>query len=167
VLKDGSEKYIHELPVSYDNMLMPKSQGEDYYGGPVKIAGLPMDNSTAGMPKNTKESASVTVDLSGLDVVRFKATIGSDFPLGDETQRRKTMAVRSQGEKARYLSVIEPYENESVVKSVSAKSADQLVVELADGRVQEITISGFEANDVKIAVRETRDGKILREEMTK
>lgn len=165
-LKDGSEKYIHELPVTYDNILMPKAQGEDYYGGPIKIAGVPMKNSTAGMPKNDKESATVTVDLSGLDVVSFKATLGGDFPLGDETQRRKTMAVRSTGKQARFLSVIEPYENDSVVKSVTAKSADELVVELTDGRIQEIKITGFEENDVKIAVRETRDGELVREEQT-
>ncbi|MGJ8654421.1 MAG: hypothetical protein ACSHX8_14265 [Opitutaceae bacterium] len=166
VLKDGSEKYIHELPVSYNNILQPKAQGEDYYGGPVKIAGVPMDQSTAGMPENSKESGSVTVDLSGLNVDSFKTTLGGDFPLGDETQRRKTMAVRSQGKQARFLSVIEPYETDSMIKSVTAKSADELLVELNDGRVQEIKISGFEANDVQIAVRETRDGQLIRDERT-
>lgn len=166
VLKDGSEKYIHELPISYDNILLPETQGQDYYGGPVKIAGVPMDQSIAGMPENSKESGSVTVDLSGLDVANFKATLGGDYPLGDETQRRKTMAVRSHGTQARFLSVIEPYETESVIESVTAKSADELIVKLSDGRTQEIKITGFEDNDVKIAVRETRDGQLVREELT-
>ncbi|MEN8661027.1 MAG: hypothetical protein ABF330_00880, partial [Lentimonas sp.] len=166
VLKDGSEKYIHELPVSYENILTPKEQSQDYYGGPVRIAGVPMDQSTAGMPKNSKKAGSVTVDLNDFEVVSFKATLGGDYPLGDETQRRKTMAVRSQGKQARFLSVVEPYEKESVVKSVTAKSADELIVELTDGRVQEISIEGFETDDVKISVRETRDGELVREEMT-
>ena len=78
------------------------------------------------------------------------------------------MAVRSTGTQARYLSVIEPYETDSVVTSVTAKSPDELVVALADGRVQEITISGFdeEPQSVVIAVREVSNGDVIREERT-
>ncbi|WP_372807731.1 hypothetical protein [Pontiella sp.] len=168
VLDDGSEVFVSALPARYENIRRPKVAGRDYYGGPIKIEGVPMDRSTPGMPENSKESGTVTVDLSGLKAVAFKATIGGDFPMGDEAQRRKTLAVRSTGKDARYLSVIEPYESESAVKSVTAKSADELVVELNDGRVQEIAIAGFDGagNDIRISVRETRDGEWLRGETT-
>jgi len=168
ILKDGSEVFISSLPAKYQNILMPPAKGLDYYNGPVKIAGELMVNSTPGMPQNDTESGTITIDLSGIDAVGFKAKLGGDFPLGDESSRRKTMAVRSKGKDARYLSVIEPYENESVIKSVKAKSANELEVELKDGRIQEITISDFdsEPNQIKVSVRELLKGKVLREEQT-
>ncbi|MEI6892406.1 MAG: hypothetical protein V5783_09560 [Pontiella sp.] len=165
VLKDGSERFIRDLPVVYENLHQPK-RGEDYYGGPIKIQGELMADSVPAQPKDKKKPGVITVDLSGLNAVAFKATAGGDFPMGDETQRRKTMAVRSTGTEARYLSVIEPYETKSVIKSVTAKSANELVVELIDGRVQEITISELdgETGVAKVSVRELRNGKVIREE---
>ena len=166
VLKDGSEVYLSSLPVVYANILQPKTEGLDYYNGPIKIAGEPMEKSTPGMPDNKKDQGTITVDLSGLEVVSFKAKIGGDFPLGDETQRRKTMAVRQEGKEARYLSVIEPFENQPFVKSVTAKSENQLTVELVDGRTQNITISELEGDgkNIKVAVKEYFKGKLVREE---
>jgi hypothetical protein len=168
ILSDGSERFIKDLPLQYDNILLPDNDGLDYYGGPVKIQGELLENSTPGMPVSNKVSGKITVDLSGLDAVKFEAKIGSDFPLGDETSRLKTMAVRSHGTKARYLAVVEPYETKSVIKSVSAKSENELVVELTDGRVQEITISGLEGNgkNIKASVQEFRNGELVREENT-
>jgi hypothetical protein len=165
VLKDGSEVFIASLPATYENVLKPK-KGEDYYGGPIKIQGTLMANSTPAQPKDSKEAGRITIDLSGMDVVGFKATVGGDFPMGDESQRRKTLAVRSTGTEARYLAVVEPYETASVIKSVTAKSANELVVELKDGRVQEITIAELdgETGEAKVAVRELRDGQVIREE---
>lgn len=159
---------LASLPVKYDNILMPPAKGRDYYNGPIKIEGVPMQDSIPGMPENSKESGSITLDLSGMGAVAFKATLGGDFPLGGETQRRKTMAVRSKGKDAHFLSVLEPYESESMIKSVSAKSAHELVVELTDGRTQEITISGFDAHPqaVKVSVRESCNGQSVREEHT-
>ena len=91
-----------------------------------------------------------------------------NYRLGEEIQKRKTMAVRTTGHNARYLSVIEPYEKESVVKSVTAKSPNQLIVELKDGWVQEITIDNLESNSekIKVAVKESLNGRVVREEQT-
>jgi hypothetical protein len=166
VLKDGSEVFVSSLPATYTNILQPETVGMDYYGGPVKIQGEPMARSTPAMPMDSALAGTVTVDLSGLDVVAFKARIGGDFPLGDESQRRKTMAVRSTGTEARFLTVIEPYETESIIKSVTAPSANELVVELIDGRRQEITISELdgETGEAKVAVKELVNGTLVREE---
>jgi hypothetical protein len=168
VLKDGSEVLLSSLPLEYSNVLLPPAAGLDYYEGPIKIGGEPMPNSTPGMPDNARETAAVTVDLSGVDAVTFAAKLGGDFPLGDETQRLKTMAVRSLGSGASYLSVIEPYENDSLIQSVTARSANELVIELTDGRVQEISISGLdsESGETKVSLRELKDGKVIREENT-
>jgi hypothetical protein len=166
ILKDGSEVFIASLPAEYDNILQPEVVGEDYYGGPVKIEGILMGDSAPAQPKDSKKAGTITIDLSGMDVVGFKATVGGDFPMGDESQRRKTMAVRSSGTDARFLSVIEPYETESMVKSVTAKSANELTVELTDGRVQKITISDLdgETGEAKVSVREFLNGQLVREE---
>lgn len=166
VLADGSEVALSELPLEYSNIVKPKTAGLDYYGGPIKIGGEPMNNSTAGMPDNAKEAGIVTVDLSGVKAVSFKARLGGDFPLGDETQRMKSMAVRSHSKDARFLSVVELYENASVIESVTAPSANELVVKLTDGRVQTIKVEGLETGNVKATVRETRDGQLMREETT-
>ncbi len=166
VLNDGSEVYLSSLNASYENVIKTKSNDVDYDGGPVKIGGALMTHSIPGMPDNFKEEASITFDIAGMDVVRFEAIIGSDFPLGDETARRKTINVRSKGKKARFLSVIEPYESESMIKSVTAESASDLLVELSDGRTQRIHISGLEGDGKKIEVstREFVNGKLVRSE---
>ncbi len=169
ILKGGSEVFLTSLELKTDNIVMPPAKGLDYESGPVKIAGALMPNSTPGMPEDANASASITVDLSEMNAVVFKAKIGGDFPLGDETQRLKSMAVRTAGTEARYLSVIEPHEAESMLKSVTAKSANELTVELLDGRVQEITIFDLdhESNDlVSVAVKEFKNGKLLRQEAT-
>ena len=169
ILKDGSEVFVSSLPVKYENILVPDENKKDYYGGPIKIQGELMKNSTPAMPENTKEAGKISVDVSQLDVVRFEAKIGGDYPLGDETSRLKHMAVRSHGKKARYLSILEPYEKESVIKSVTARNADQLVVELLDGRIQEITINNLESDSekIKVSVKEFLNGKLIRQEESK
>ncbi|AWW32776.1 hypothetical protein DN752_22985 [Echinicola strongylocentroti] len=167
ILSDSSEVFLSTLPLTYENILIPDEKGKDYYGGPVKIQGEQMDMSTPAMPEDTKEWGKVKVDLSGLDVVRLEAKVGGDFPLGDETSRLKNMAVRSHGKKARYLAVLEPYENESMVKEVIAKNENELVVKLLDGREQHITLSGMEEGNVSVAVEEYKNGKLIRQEKTK
>ncbi|WP_372772944.1 hypothetical protein [Mangrovibacterium sp.] len=168
ILKDGSEVFVSSLPVKYENVLLPEEKGRDYYGGPVKIQGELLNNSTPAMPENLEKAARVTIDLSGLDVVSFNAKVGGDYPLGNEAARLKNMAVRSHGKKARYLAVIEPYENESLVKSVTAKNENELVVELKDGRVQQITIVGLEGErkNIEVTTKEFVNGELVRSEST-
>ena len=109
----------------------------------------------------------VRVDLSGTAAVSFKALLGGDFPLGDETQRRKVYSSRApEGSEARFLTIIEPYEDNPMVKSAKALSADSLRVELADGRVQEISLKNFNGSgkDIEVSLVETKDGQPVRTE---
>jgi hypothetical protein len=169
VTRDGKEVSLNDLPVKFEHIEQPPGPGKDYFGGPIKIAGLPYPSATPAQPRTNDEPAFVRVDLSGLGAVRFKATLGGDYPLGDETQRRKVYAVRApEGTEAHFLTVIEPYENQSAIKSATATSADSLRVELTDGRVQEISLLNFDGDGKNIAVKlvETRKGQRLREEST-
>ena len=192
VLMDGSERTLAELgaPVSdpartdalrkrggpetgaparvrFENISQPKTAGKDYFGGPIKIAGNEYTSATPAQPTKDGVNGLVRVDLSGVNAVRFKATLGGDYPLGDETQRRKVFAVRApDGNQARFLTVIEPYENQPMVKSAVATSADALRVELADGRVQEISLKNFDGSgkDIEVNLVESRSGQVVRRE---
>jgi len=169
VTKDGKEVTLSDLPVKFENIEPPPGPGKDYFGGPIKIVGIPYPSATPAQPRKNDEPAFVRVDLSGVEAARFKATLGGDYPLGDETQRRKVYAVRAPaGTEARFLTVIEPYEDKSVIKSAAATSADSLRVELTDGRMQEITLKNFADDGRKLEVKliETKHGQRLREEST-
>jgi hypothetical protein len=169
VTRNGKEIPLPELAPKFENVQQPPRANEDYFGGPIKIVGEEYKSATPAEPQNENQPAVVRVDLSNANAIRFKATIGGDYPLGDESQRRKVTAIRAaQGSAARFLTVIEPYENQPAVKSAEALSADKLRVELADGRVQEIEIKNFEGDgkDIQVNLTEIKDGKMLRQEST-
>jgi len=168
VTKSGKEIPLDQLPVKDENIDRPKEPGRDYFGGPIKIAGMEYKSAIAGQPKDDTQPGVTRVDLSGKDAVRFKATLGGDYPLGDESQARKVYAIRSQGIDARYLTIIEPFQEKPVIRSAEAISADKLRVELVDGRVQEIRITGFDGDGkgMGVSISESRDGKIIRSEST-
>ncbi len=169
VTEDGRELPLNQLRIQFENVAQPPKPGRDYFGGPVKIAGKEYPFATPAEPQNEQQSGLVRLDLTGLHAVRFRAVIGSDYPLGNEAQRRKVYAVRAApGTEARFLTVIEPFENQPLVKSVVATSADTVRVELLDGRVQEITLKNFTGSgrDLSAEMVESKDGRILRQENT-
>jgi hypothetical protein len=183
ITRDGKEIFLKDLDrdiqsstihVVSQNIVSAPKAGEDYFGGPIKIAGNLYANGIAAEPTIPKKAdvtskpGLVSVDLNGLDAVRFKATLGGDYPLGPEGQRRKVYAIREPEKKAsaRFLTLIEPHEGKPVVKSATASGPDQLRVELADGRVQEIALSRFEGSgkDIDVTITETKPGAAPRTE---
>jgi hypothetical protein len=169
VTRAGKEIPLSDLRVKFENVALSKQPNQDYFGGPVKIVGEEYDFSTPGQPQDDKQPGLVRVDLSGLDAARFMATVGSDYPPGPEVQRRKVYAVSAgKGTEARFLNVIEPYEDKPVIESAAATSADSVRVELTDGRVQEVKFHNFDGDGKHIVMEmtETKDGKVLRQEST-
>ena len=169
VAKDGKEIPLNDLPVKFEDVTQPDKPNQDYFDGLIKIAGMEYTNATPAQPLANNTNGVVRVDLSGVNAVRFQATLGSDYPPGPEAQRRKVYAVKTaDASDARFLTVIEAYENTSVVKSAVATSADKLRVELTDGRVQEIEFQNFDGDGKNIVMKmtETKDGKVLRQEST-
>jgi hypothetical protein len=167
ITKEGKSIHLSSLPQKREGLHEAPPGGKDYYGGPIKLAGKPFDSGLAAEPAKNGESGRIIVDLSGVGAVRFRAEIGGDYLLGDETQRRKTMAIRSgKGTAARFIAVIEPHEGAAVVKSAVATGPESVRVELTDGRVQEISFPGFggEAKDLGVNLTESREGKVLRQE---
>lgn len=165
VLADGREEAITGTP---EGISQPAKPGLDYYGGPIKIMGQPDARALPAQPAANGKPGCLTLSLAGRDAVRFKATLGGDYPFGDETQRRRVFASRVQGTSARFLTVIEPCEDRAAIRRAVADSADHLRVTLVDGREQELTIAGLEGGDSNLVVtlREFKDGKEWRRETT-
>ena len=166
VTTTGEEIPLSKLPVKYDNVLQPPAPGKDYYGGPIKIVGMDYAEATPAEPQDGRVSAVAHVDLSGITASRFKANLGGSFPLGDAGQLRKVYSIRAEGTEARFLTLIEPFDRQSVVKSAQAVSADQFQVELTDGRMQELTINNLEGvgQDISVSLKESHNGQELRTE---
>jgi hypothetical protein len=166
VTASGEEIPLSKLPLKFENIVQPPAPGKDYYGGPIKIVGTAYAQATPAEPEKAGSSGIVHVDLSGIQAVRFKATLGGAYPLGDAGQLRKTYSIRSEGTEARFLTLIEPYDKKSVVQSARALSADQFQVVLTDGRVQDLTIHNLEGagDTISVSLDETKNGQKIRDE---
>jgi len=165
-LKSGKQISLSTLPLKFDNIEKNTGKDEDYLGGPVKIAGnLYMDDVPAE-PAEADHPGTIDVDMTGIDAARFTAVIGSDYPPGDESPRRKTYTIRSQGTEATFLTLIEPYENQPMVKSASATGPGTFGVELSDGRSQQIEIDHLDGDGKNLAVKiqEFKAGQMIRSE---
>lgn len=167
VMADGSEVSVTGLPV-FQNIEMPPVPGLDYDKGPIKIAGNLSPDAFPAQPQNPKEPGIITITLQGKKAVRFKATLGGDFPFGPEEARRKIYGSRVSGKEARFLTVLEPYEKKSMIKQAIATGPDELTVTLNDGRVQQIQIRQLDGagDHIRVSITETKDGKIVRSEFT-
>ena len=87
--------------------------------------------------------------------------IGSDYPPGDESDTRKTYAIRSTGTEAEFITVIEPYESDSVIQQARAIDANSLRVQLKNGSVQQISIANLTGDAAKLRVRLVQSGNGL------
>ena len=74
--------------------------------------------------------------------MRLTACVGVDPFEGDETQFRKTYAVRTEGASARFITVLEPYEREPVIAQAQPVSDQAVKILRRDGTVDEISLSG-------------------------
>ncbi len=166
ITADGTTLKLSDLDVTVAQISNVPTLGKDYYGGPVKIAGRLFEDAVAANPVRSKQDGTITVDLKGLKAVRFKASVGGDYPLGDESQRRKSLSFRTTGKQTQYLTVIEPFEKESLVKKVTATSPTELTVELKDGRTHKLKLNGLEAGkNFRIEVQEFKNGELIHTEL--
>jgi hypothetical protein len=157
--RDGREVPLSALKLSTDNVVPQPPAGQDYFGGPIRIVGNAYAQAVAAEPKDETKPGVVRVDLTGVDAVRFKCVLGGNYLPGDQSQRRKTYAVRSTGTDADFLTIIEPFENAAVITSAEANGADTLNVTLTDGRQQTIRINGMAGDGHDLGVDFTQTDK--------
>ena len=64
------------------------------------------------------------------------------------------------------MTVLEPYREQPMVRQATAGSADEITIELADGRVQQVRFHGFAkaGGDLSVEIRESMDGQVKRRE---
>ena len=175
---DGQSITLSELEaagkLTYDGILAKNGQGEpiqpgkDYRGGEVVMHGRLFEEAIPAQPRG---NGLITIDLSDLDAVRFKVSIGADYVNGDDALKyqRKVYSARTRGKTARFLTVIEPFEKDSVVQSVTATSADELKVKLSNGTIQHLQIQQFEGDgrDIEVSLTASRNGQELYTESTR
>tara|TARA_B100001063_G_scaffold99040_1_gene92579 strand:- start:3565 stop:7158 length:3594 start_codon:yes stop_codon:yes gene_type:complete len=139
--------------------------GEDYGAGPVVIAGKPFRESLPAQPNGKGE---VRIDLTDLNVKGLSVELGADYPHGQVSKyQRHTYGARSKGESAQFLTVIEPFEEESssMIQTVEALSATELSVLLRDGTEHRISIENLNSNKKpSVRFKEVKAGKVLAEE---
>lgn len=136
--------------VSMENVDSGCGIGRDYKGGRVTIVGTEYPYAVGASPIDHGRESRIILDLEGLQAVRLKACVGVDAFAGDEWQKRKTYTVRDRGRTGRFLTVIEPYESESVIARVEARNPDCVEVWRKDGTVQTVTLTGMQEGKPEI-----------------
>ena len=101
--------------------------------------------------------------------MRFIGLIGADAFPGDEAQRRKTYAVRTKtkGKIGRYITIVEPFETESMIVSLQASDENTVEVTLKDGRTQIITVHHIEHDEITVNISEYKNGILIHNELAR
>lgn len=162
VTKSGDKIYVADMSYRCENINMGNGIGKDYFGGNVKIQAKGFDRAIPSEPEDMSKEAVISIDVSNLDAVKFEGCIGGDYPLGDGSKQRKFISERKYAKKASFISVVELYENDSKVKSVSPLSENSVRVELKDGTVQEITVSNLDKGvDISTQLKEYKNNTLI------
>jgi len=164
VTRDGDTIYLADLLSTTDSFPSHISIGRDFAGGNIQLVGQRYPKGV--MLKLDRQHKCLTLDLTGLDAVRFRAVVGVDYPVGKEQDTRRTLLARTAGRRAQYLAVIEPHAGQRRIKRAVGESTSRCRVELADGRIQTVTLENFEGDgrDMVVRMTETRDENVIREE---
>lgn len=149
LLADGRADFV-----STENLDMGFGIGRDYKGGRVTIVGAEYPHSVPASPLDHDRESRIVLDLTGLGAVRITACVGADAFAGDESQRRKTYAVGTRGKAGRFVTVIEPFETQATIRSVTSDGPDSVTVTLKDGRTQTLTLRGMAEGKPKVSLKE-------------
>ncbi|MCK0473676.1 heparinase II/III family protein [Halalkalibacter sp. APA_J-10(15)] len=165
---DGKTISITELHYDLDHVDLGKGIGKDYYGGPVKIAGVEYEAAVPFEPIDCTKPAVMTLNIEKMNADRLKLVIGGDYPLGDEGKQRKTIAIRTSNNEARYINVVELYPEKPVIRGTNVIDDSCFEVELENGCIQRIEFDNFYSHEkgVRVKIIEEKRGKVTREEST-
>ena len=150
-LRNGETKPLSTLPMERVNIDEGFGIGRDYENGRVLLCGEEMPDAIPVSPADHAAHATLTVDLTGLNAVSFDAELGTDAFPGEEQQRRRTYAIQTSGSEARFITVVEPFERDAMVRSVSADTEDTVHVTLTDGQVQTLQVRWGETPSISFS----------------
>ena len=164
VTENGERVYLADMEYTTDNIDNGNGAGVDYAGGPVKIQAKEYKRAVPGDVCDKSREGVITIDISGLNAVSFVSDIGGDYPVGDESRRRRFISQRTHATGARFISILEPYMDKKMIKDISFESYDRIRVDLNDGRSQVIEIAGLESGEASVRVEEYEQDKLIRKE---
>lgn len=150
---DGRRIALADLPRADENVAPVPVPNRDYEGGPVTIEMKRMATSLPASPVDLAEPARIRVDLSGIDAVSLHVSVGADYPIGNEKDFHRTLDFRKSGRTAGFVTLIEQHDGTPQVKAVH-RDGDDVVVSLADGRTQRVTIADHTLADPTITLQE-------------
>ena len=105
--------------------------------------------------------------LTGIDRGLYEAADMDGAGRMRKRAMRRTLLLREHGTDARFLTVLEPFRNSPAIRHVHASGPDLVEVSLADGRVHTIELTGLDTGtDLRVSLREHRNGALVREETT-
>jgi len=159
--RDGKTIRLGDVKAETKGLRKAPPTGVDYYGGPVRIAGMPYVDTLGAEPTQDKQQGTLTFAIDKLHAVRLKAVVGGDFPAGQEENLRKIIGVHSVGRNAHFLTVLEPREGKARVASAKALDAATVEVKLIDGTTDRIRIDGLNDRKAIPTVKLYRNGKLL------
>ncbi|MDO4325873.1 MAG: hypothetical protein Q4E24_07560 [bacterium] len=161
ICRDGSVRKLRDLPYQTVNIDSGFGIGRDYQNGRVTIVGTEYPDAVPTSPVNHAEEGIIEINLKGLDAVRFQGCIGCDAFPGDESQKRKTYAVRTRGTCAEYITVIEPFEDKAMIEQVCAEKSNEVTVRLRGGKTQYIRLLQGESDSPVIQVDTCETGNTI------
>lgn len=164
--RNGDKIYLADMDYITENVDRGNGHGVDYEGGPVRIQAKLFEKAVPGDVEDKSREGVITVDISGIDAVRFVSYIGGDYPVGDESKRRRFIAQLKRERSARFTSVLEPYTDKKMIESVRFINDDEIEISLIDGRQHKIHLSGIntDGNNVAVKMEEYYKGEIIRSE---
>lgn len=163
VTKEGEQISLSELDLVYENTDTGNGIGNDYANGPVRIQGEFFDKAIPAEPKDYEKEGYIRINLTGLDAKRFVASIGSDYPVGDESERRRTIAFRQHTETARFITVLEPVEKEHLINKVEAVNENKVIVYIENRKI-EICIENLDGEKPTVQMTEWEGNEIVIQE---
>ena len=156
---------MSDLAYTCENIDEGYGVGKDYEGGRVTIQAEEFAKAIPAEPKDKTKWGIITLDLDRLNATHFRAVIGGDYPVGDESGKRRTVFQQQTGTSACFASVIEPHEGNAMVQSVQYAGPWSIKVTLVDGREQIVSVQGIEDN-VCVLFEEYQNGTLIRKEET-
>ncbi len=163
---NGEKIYLADIGYTTENIDNGNGIGIDYGGGPVKLQAKLYEKAVPGDVEDKAREGVITIDLSGLNAVRFVSDIGGDYPVGDESQRRRFAAQYKHERSSRFISVLEPYTDRKMISNIEFETYDMIRIELNDGRTQLIRVTELDGDgdDVSVTVTEYCGGTEVRTE---
>ncbi|MNC00053.1 hypothetical protein D3C75_473690 [compost metagenome] len=128
--KSGLRTSLHECSLSCCNVWDSPAES-------VIIEGRTYHEPICINPIDSDQEAVLVIPVKHLQARILHFTLGANYPPTTAKYERKTVAIRQEGRKAEFITLIEPFEQDAMIRRAYLEEG-QVVVELKNGSVQRI-----------------------------